>query len=189
MKLVCSKGALYSVVCIVGLACILFGAQQLHYTRLLAAGNQAVLEQRFDSREYERAQRSWMARHDLLLFNQGVLAFKAQNLSRAAEHFRQASQTTHNTQIRMQSLYNLGLVMLALEEVQAAAELFKEALRVDPTDNDAKFNLERLYHFVLRQESSEHGEAALEQAPGADQGSEERPMGSGQGRSKPRPGI
>ena len=189
MKVVYTKGMLYGLVCLVGCGCVVFGMHQLRYTRLLAAGNRAVLEERFDSREYERAQRWWMARQDMLLFNQGVLAFKAKNLSRAAEHFRQASQMTRNSHIRMQALYNLGMVMLALEEAQAAAELLKEALRLDTRDSDAKFNLERLYHFVLREEGSEHGEAALEQAPGAEQGAEEKPRGDGQGRSKPRSGI
>jgi tetratricopeptide (TPR) repeat protein len=122
----------------------------------------------------------------MLLFNQGVLSYKANNLPRAAEFFRQASKHTNNTQLRVQALYNLGMVMLALQEVEGAAEMFKETLRLDPWDKDTKFNLERLYHFVLRQES-EHGEASLKQAPGA--GQQEGHNNDGHGRGSSQSGI
>jgi Ca-activated chloride channel family protein len=171
-----------------GLGGIAFGIYEQRYVRAVAAGNQAVAEQRFDSQDYERARHFWFARQDVLLFNQGVMAYKAQNLSRAAEHFRQASQRTKSPHLRMHALYNLGMVMLALDEVEGAAELFKEALRLNPLDTDAKFNLERLYQIVLRQEG-ENGQASLKQAPGSGQGKEEDPQNDGHGRSQPPSGI
>jgi Ca-activated chloride channel family protein len=183
-----ARRSVYAVLCISGLGCLVFAAYQQRYSETVARGNQAVHEQRFDTRAYERASSFWLAQQDTLLFNQGVLAFKAQNLPRAADYFRQASQRTNNTRLRTQALYNLGMVMLALEEVEGAAEMFKEALRLDPQDNDTKFNLERLYHFVLRQEG-EHGEASLKQAPGAQQQGEEQGDSDGQGRSSPQSGI
>jgi tetratricopeptide (TPR) repeat protein len=171
-----------------GLACLAFAAYEYHYARLVAVGNQAVVEQRFDTQNYEQASHFWLAQTDALLFNQGVIAYKARNLPRAAEYFRQTLQRTTSPTLRMQAHYNLGLVMLALEEAERAAEFFKEALRLEPYDKDTKFNLERLYQFVLRQEGAP-GEAALKQAPGS--GNEKKPGsgGEGQGRSKPGAGI
>jgi hypothetical protein len=58
---------------------------------------------------------------------------------------------------------------------------------LDPNDREAKFNLERLYHFVLVKEG-EQSEASLEQAPGV--GEEPNDQGNdGQGRSKPNSDI
>lgn len=182
------KGLLYAWLFLGGLTCLTFAGYQHLYSRTIAAGNQAVAEQRFDSQAYEQASRFWLAHREALLFNQGVLAYKAGNLPRAADHFRQAAQDTTNPALRMHAQYNLGLVMLALEEAEKAAEFFKSALRLDTNDAETKFNLERLYHFVLRQEG-EHGEAALKQAPGVGQEQDNRSRGDGQGRSKPRPGI
>jgi tetratricopeptide (TPR) repeat protein len=163
-------------------------AYQQSYTNTMAAGNRAVTEQRFDSQAYEQASRFWWAQRDTPLFNQGVLAYKAGNIPRAAEYFRQVTQRTASPTLRMQAHYNLGLAMLAMEEVEKAAEFFKIALRLDPSDRDTKFNLERLYHFVLRQEGAP-GEVSLKQAPGAGQEAEQGAKGDAPGRAKPRSGI
>ena len=179
---------LYTALLGIGVALLAFAAYQYRYTRLVAVGNQSFAEQRFDIQDYEHASRFWMARQDALLFNQGVLAYKARNLPRAAEYFRQTLQHASNQQVRMQAQYNLGMVMLALEEVERAVEFFKEALRLDPHDNDSKFNLERLYHFALQKEG-EQGNASLQQAPGAGQDKKPGTQGDGQGRSRPGNGI
>jgi Ca-activated chloride channel family protein len=176
----------YVLLCICGLGCVAFGLHQQQYSQVVASGNQSVNQQRFDTQHYERGSQYWFARQDKLVFNQGVLAYRANNLPRAAEFFRQASQHTNSTQLRVQALYNLGMVMLALQEVEGAAEMFKETLRLDPWDMDTKFNLERLYHFVLRQEG-EHGEASLKQAPGA--GQQEGNNNDGHGRGSSQSGI
>jgi tetratricopeptide (TPR) repeat protein len=182
------KGILYGLLCVAGLGCLAFATYQQRYARVVAMGNQAVIERRFDSQAYERARHFWFARQDMLLFNQGVLAYEAQRFPRAAEYFREALQRTSSMRLRSQALYNLGMVMLALDEVERAIELFKEALRLDPLDKDTKFNLERLYHFVLRREGK-HGTASLRQGPMPDQEAQEGRNGDGQGRSSPPGGI
>ena len=99
---------------------------QQHYLRVICQGNKAVAEQRFDIQHYDRLQRYWFANNAMLLFNQGVLAFRARNLPRATEYFRQVQQRATNPSLQVQSHYNLGLVMLALDEAERAAEFFKE---------------------------------------------------------------
>jgi tetratricopeptide (TPR) repeat protein len=188
MSTLCTKGLLHACLVIGGLACLAFAASQQRYTRMVAVGDQAVAAHRFDTRAYERASHFWFANQDALLFNQGVLAYKARNLPRAAESFRQVSQRTTSPTLQMQAYYNLGMVMLALEDGAHAAECFKQALRLDPHDAATKFNLERLYHIVLRQEGG-YGEAGLKQAPGAGQEEGKGQSGDGHGRSTPGAGI
>src|SRR5918996_2166551 len=102
----------YGLLCLCGIACVVFAFQQQRYTRFLAAGNQAVMEKRFDSQDYTRARHIWFASQDMLLFNQGVLAHTAGNLSRATTSFRQVSHHASSADLRMQALYNLGVVLL-----------------------------------------------------------------------------
>jgi tetratricopeptide (TPR) repeat protein len=188
----------YGFLCLCGIACVGFGAQQERYSRFLAAGKRAVLESRFDSQDYTHARHIWFASQDTLLFNQGVLAHTAGNLARATDSFRRVSYHTHSDALRMQALYNLGVVLLQLQEAEGAVELFKEALRLQPQDTDAKFVLERLYHTLQPQEGTRQagageqdakpkpdGQGALKQAPGLGQADPE----AGQGRSAPRSGI
>lgn len=192
----------YGCLLLGGVLCLALAHQQHRYTRFLTAGHRAVAEQRFDSQDYEQASRLWFADQELLLFNQGVLAYKAGHLSRATDFFRRVSQHTPDLSLRTRALYNLSLVLLQLQEVQGAEELLKEALRLDPRDKEAKFALEQLYHTVHSQ-GEEHREAAsqqgngpnqgdeepLKQAPGLEQGEGKHSTGDSQGRTAERPGI
>ena len=183
-----TKHLLYGLLCVMSLACFTFALYHAYYLQLIDVGNRAVSEKRFDTQAYERASHYWLARQDILQVNQGVLAYRAQNLPRAADFFRQVSQHPTHPTIAGQALYNLGRIFLDLQEVERAADFFKAALRLDPHDRDAKFNLERLYHFVLLKEGS-HSEAGLQQAPGAGQEQSDNPSGKGQGRNKPKSDI
>lgn len=182
------KYGLYGLLFIVGMACLVFAGYQQHYSQLITTGHRAVAEKRFDSQDYERASQLWLASQDRLSFNRGVLAYKAQNLPRAAQYFRQVSQDTTSPTLRVQALHNLGMVMVALKEAQGAAQMFKAALRLDPEDMQSKFHLERLYHFVL-QSQGQHSEASLQQAPGTPQQQSQQPGKKGQGRGSAQKGI
>jgi tetratricopeptide (TPR) repeat protein len=151
-----------------------------------------------------QASQRWSARQDRLLFNQGVLAYKAGNLPQAMDFFRRVSQQTSNRTLRTQSLYNLSLVLLTTQDAPGAVELLKEALRLEPGDRDAKFMLEQIYQAAQQQQrgdaqqasntqSGTHGQESsetLQQAPGESRGQgEEGSTAAGQGRSNPRQGI
>lgn len=187
----------YGLLCFFGIVCVAFSYQQQRYVRLLAVGKQAVLEKRFDSQDYMYARRIWFANQDALLFNQGVLAHTAGNLQRATGYFRRVSHQADNPALRTQAFYNLGLVLLELQEAEGAVELFKEALRLNPHDIEAKFMLEHLYRVFQPQNGAreaaageqgqdrqQDGKEVLKQAPGLGQH-----QGEGQGRSAPRSGI
>jgi tetratricopeptide (TPR) repeat protein len=187
MKTRRARNTVYGGLLGLGLLSLAFAYHQHRYAQLIAAGNQAVEEKRFDTQDYDHASRYWFARQDIVLANQGMLAYRAENFPRAADLFRRVSQTARNASIESQALYNLGRILLELKEIEKAADFFKAALRLDPNDREAKFNLERLYHFVLVKEG-EHSEASLEQAPGV--GEEPNDQGNdGQGRSKPNSDI
>jgi tetratricopeptide (TPR) repeat protein len=119
----------FSLLCLGGIVCVAFALQQHRYARFISVGNQAVAEKRFDTQEYVRASRSWFARRDKLLFNQGVLAYRAGNVPGAADYFQRASQHTQSVTLRTQTLYNLSVALLAEQEAEGAAELLKETLR------------------------------------------------------------
>jgi tetratricopeptide (TPR) repeat protein len=187
MKIRRARHIAYGGLLCLGLLSWGFAYCQHRYAQLIATGNQAVEEKRFDTQDYDHASRYWFARQDVVLANQGMLAYRAENFPRAADLFRRVSQTARNTSIESQALYNLCRIFLELKQIEQAADFFKAALRLEPSDLEAKFNLERLYHFVLVKDG-EHSEASLEQAPGA--GDEPNDQGQdGQGRGKPNSDI
>ena len=182
------KYGLYGILFLVGMVCLVFASYQQRYSRLITTGHRAVVEQRFNSQDYEQASQFWLASQDRLIFNRGILAYKAKNLPRAAQFFRQASQDTTSPALRVQALHNLGMVMLDLKEAKGAAHMFKEALRLNPEDMRSKFHLERLYHFVL-QSQDQRSEASLQQAPGSSHDPKQEPGKNGQGRGKARSAL
>jgi tetratricopeptide (TPR) repeat protein len=182
------KGVVYGGVFIIGMVCLLFAYHQRRYVHLIHAGNEAISEKRFDTRDYDQAGDYWLARRDILTANQGMLAYTASNYMRAAELFRQTSQHAARPEIEERALYNLGRVFVELKEAERAAHFFKAALRIDPNDHEAKYNLERLYHFVLMKKGRS-GDASLEQAPGAGDNPDGHKGTNGQGRSTPKSDI
>ena len=177
-----ARGVTYGGVFIVGIVCLLFAYHQHCYIHLIRSGNQAISEKRLDTQDYDQAGQYWLARRDILTANQGLLAYTASNYSRAAELFRQTSQYATRPEIAEQALYNLGRVFVELKEAERAAHFFKAALRIDPDDRAAKYNLERLYHFVLMKKGNS-GETSLEQAPGTGDNPDGSKGNEGQGRS------
>src|ERR671922_4044 len=119
------RSLLYGGLFLSGAVCLALAYQQQQYIRVVTAGDQAVAERRFDSQEYVQASSLWFASQSRLLFNQGVLAYKAGNLPRAMDFFRRASQHTHNLGLLTQALYNMGVVLIDLQDMQGAAELLK----------------------------------------------------------------
>ncbi len=182
------RWAIYSGVFVIGALCLVFAYHQHRYVRLVQSGNQAISEKRFDTQDYDRASHYWLARRDILTANQGTLAYSAANFTRAAEFFRQTSQNATHPDIEQQALYNLGSIFVELKDVEQAAHFLKAALRIDPNDNESKYNLERLYHFVLVKQGR-NGEASLEQAPGNGDSPDGNSGTDGQGRSKPKSDI
>ena len=66
-----------------------------------------------------------------------------------------AADSLLSPEIRSAASYNLGNVMLAGQKVDEAIESYKAALRLDPTDMDAKFNLAYAQRLKQQQEQQE----------------------------------
>jgi Ca-activated chloride channel family protein len=185
-----SKVTWYAISVLLGGLLIFLGMQQQRYDELLAEGNLAVAEKQFDSQAYEQAAQVWGASHDVILFNQGVRAFRAGNFAQALQLFQTVSHATTDRILHSKTLYNASVIMLKMQQPEQAATLLKAALRLDPTDKDAKFNLEQLYRLVLTQDGEASG-ASLDQLPSPLK-KEQRDSstgGKGSGKGTEKPGI
>lgn len=156
---------LWSVGCLL-LGGLLFflGVQRMRSALLLLEGNLAVAQKQFESQAYEQAAQIWWTRDDHVLFNQGVRAFWAQDLRQAVQLFRKVSQTTADRGLHSKALYNSGVILMEMQQPEHAAELFKQALRLDPANRDAKFNLEQLYRLAQLKEGQSSA-VSLDQLP------------------------
>lgn len=138
---------------------------KIYYDDLIVDGNRSVAVNRFDTIAYERARNFPMASPGMLAYNLGVLAYKAGNLERSASSFRESIDLSGDRALRGKAYYNLGNIFTLIKQPKIAAEMYRDALRINPKDWDAKYNLERLYAFNPKLFSEEGRTVNLDQVP------------------------
>ena len=96
-------------------------------------------------------------------FNLGGSQYKLKEFSDAEESFLEAAQSS-DSEVLGRAHYNLGNSLFRQGRVEESVEAFKQALRLNPNDHQAKHNLE----FVLTQQQQQE----QQQQPQQDQTSE-----------------
>jgi len=73
-------------------------------------------------------------------YNRGCASFKNANYEGASAAFRSASKRTDDKQITFRSAYNLGNSLFKQGDLEGAAQAFKQAIKINPGDEDSKYN-------------------------------------------------
>lgn len=79
-----------------------------------------------------------------IAYNLGNAYYKEEVFERSLEGYRKAADAEKNPSLQAKAFYNLGNALVRRGEAVKAVEFYKQALRLDPDDKDAKFNLELL---------------------------------------------
>lgn len=74
-------------------------------------------------------------------FNRGDALFRQERFEEAADAFDAAAQHSQDATERAEALYNLGNSKMKLRDFQGAVDAYKDALRNNPADHDARHNL------------------------------------------------
>jgi tetratricopeptide (TPR) repeat protein len=77
-----------------------------------------------------------------LSYNRGNALYRQGKLGDAAANLRRATDSTDPV-LRQKGLYNLGNALHDLGELEMAAKSYREALKLNPADRDAKINYEK----------------------------------------------
>jgi tetratricopeptide (TPR) repeat protein len=168
---------------IVGGLCLSYGIyQEVWYSNVLKEAVKAIQENRFDGRYLEEAEKSLFASEEIISYDMGVRAYRADNLKKASEHFYEVIRGSSPDRTKNRAYYNLGNIMVRLDLPRKAAEMYRESLRLDPTDWETKYNLERLYVFYPKAFSDDGNQASLEEEPGNEKGDNSQMGQHGAGR-------
>jgi len=79
-----------------------------------------------------------------VLYDLGTALYKVDSLQESAQDLEAASKTAQDPLLKSRALYNAGNVQYRLGNFEEAIDSYKKALALDPTDKDAKYNLEFL---------------------------------------------
>ena len=169
---------------IVGFLCLSYGIYLKHsYSDPIREAVAAIEETRLDQQYLENAKKSIFPSEGLITYNMGVRAYRAEDLKKASEYFYAVIQKSHDSSQKRLAYYNLGNILVHFELPKQAAEMYREALRLDPNDWQSKYNLERLYVFYPAAFPDDKENASLDPEPG-DKKTDKKSMGQ-QGVNKP----
>ena len=86
----------------------------------------------------------------VLRFNDGNALYRSDDYQRAMEAYERATETG-DPALASSAWYNLGNALYRQQQLEPALEAYKQALRLDPSDADAKHNLERVLEQMQQQ--------------------------------------
>ncbi len=79
-----------------------------------------------------------------IAFNLGNAYYKEESLKESLDSYKSAAKNEASPFLQSKAFYNLGNGLFRQKELDKASEFYKQALRLNPKDEDAKYNLELL---------------------------------------------
>ena len=134
---------------------------------LIRKGNQLYKQGEFDKSlsEYERAVKITPP-NPLANFNFGNALFRKEKWSDAEQNFETVITSSKEENVREHAFYNKGVALTKQKKLQESIDAYKNALRIEPNDEDARVNLQKaLLELKKQQESQQQKEQKQEQKP------------------------
>lgn len=101
----------------------------------------------FENSEYQQAEKNYSKALETnpssnnAAFNLGASRYVQENFEEAAKDFNKAASMSLKAEKEAEALYNLGNSMMSLEKYQESIEAYKQALRLQPENENARYNL------------------------------------------------
>ena len=134
---------------------ILFPATAQHKERkYVREGNKSYNEGKYANAEVDYRKARDEAKDPVVPdFNLGTALYKQKKYDKAAENFLSVAGKTDENRVKADAYYNLGNTFLEAKKIDEAIAAYKTALKYDPQDMDAKYNL--LYALRLKQKQQQ----------------------------------
>lgn len=117
-------------------------AAQTPTYRLVRQGNRA-----FQAKDYKAAEKCYLKalqsepRNARARFNLADTYLSQENPQEALKHYAEAAKQEPNKLVRAMSYHNMGYVHHKQKQYDKAIDYYKEALRLNPADEDTRYNL------------------------------------------------
>src|SRR3989338_7892989 len=88
-------------------------------------------------------------------FNLGDAFYKQKKFAEAAQQFQKVAEKTTDKELKANSYHNLGNSLLQAEKYQESVNAFKQSLKINPTDNETRYNLAYAKKMLQQQQEQE----------------------------------
>lgn len=156
---------------------------------LVEEGNRLYDEGRFQE-AHERYMEAMADAPDspVIPFNAGNALYQDADYRRAMEAYEEAI-ATGDPELASDAWYNLGNALYRQQQLQPSLEAYKQALRLDPSDGDAKHNLERvLQQMQQQQQQQQEGQQDGQEGENQQEGQPQARQQEGQEQARPEAG-
>ena len=110
--------------------------------KLLREGNKLYYKEKYNNATESYANALQKAPKDVrAYFNQGDALYKLNELDKAKDLFTAVTKASANKDIQARAHYNVGNIHYKQEKWEESARAYKESLKLNPKDEDAKYNL------------------------------------------------
>jgi len=118
------------------------GSNAQSTNKLLREGNKLYAKERYNNATESYSKALQKAPKDIRAgFNQGDALYKLNEFDKAKELFSSVAKSSANTDIRARAHYNIGNAWYKQEKWEESAKAYKQSLKLNPKDEDAKYNL------------------------------------------------
>ena len=135
---------------------------------------------------YEQAAEALPGRPEIA-YDKGIALYRLGRHQEALDSFLKGTESS-DPQVKKQSFFNMGNTALALKQFDKAADAFRQALRLDPQDERARWNLEvALLQEQKQKEEQKKQQEKQNQKPEEEKDSNSKEKESDGGNQKPDP--
>lgn len=126
------------------LLCFYFTAKSQQEADHIRSGNEAYKKQEFTraTEEYDKAL-SADPSNSTAKFNKANSVYKQDKKVEASEQFTAIARSVTDKDIKAKSFYNKGVILSQQKNLEESIEAYKNALRINPADKEARENLQK----------------------------------------------
>ncbi len=88
-------------------------------------------------------------------YNLGNALYQKKDYEQAMKRYETALQKSEDPRLRAQTYYNMGNTLFRMNKLKESAAAYQQALRLNPGDEDAKYNLEYVRARLQQQEQQQ----------------------------------
>lgn len=159
-----------AVVLLILLAGASLGATAQNEGALIRSGNRYYKQNQIDKsqKEYQEAVRQ-APDNPAANYNLGNTQFRKNNFDEAAKSYGTSADHSPDSAMREKGLYNKGVALIKQQKLQESIDAWKNALRIDPSDEDARENLQKALLELKKQQSQQKKDQKKDQKNQKDQ--------------------
>jgi hypothetical protein len=91
-----------------------------------------------------------------VLYDAGIASYRTKDFNQALAYFNQVTNLKRATEVQKEQAYfNAGNTAVELKKLKEAIEFFEAALRINPNNEQAKYNLEKVKEMLKQQQEQQ----------------------------------